>query len=168
MADNDGKIYITISDRRFGTNKAEADEQNKTEKQQGDKESSQESLFGKFVYHQFFNLVESQAKQAVNYSIANIGNFTGDYTKQTHVAETMNILGMLKGLVVAGAAGGAAYGPVGAAISMATFTIAKAISINQQVYAGQVENTRINNDIAQLRTRAGLNSSNNGSRGTEY
>lgn len=165
MADNDGKIYITISDRRFGKNKAEADEQNKIDKRFSSSESSQESLLGRFIQHQFFNLIESQATQAINYSIANIGNFTGDYVKQTQVAESMNILGLVTELGVAGLAG-AKFGPVGVAVSMGTVTLSKVITINQQIYAGQVENTRINNDIAQLRTRAGLNSSNNGSRGT--
>lgn len=164
MADNDGKIYITISDRRFGKNKAEADEQNKQEKTQ--QESSEESAFGAFARHRFFNLIQGQAQQAVNYSIANIGNFTGDYVKQTQVAETMNILGFLGDLAMAGIAG-SKFGAPGIAISVGTIVLGKAITINQQIYAGKVENTRINYDIAQLRTRAGLNSANNGSRGTD-
>ena len=47
MAD-DGKIYITISDKRFGRNKAEADEQNKIDKQ------NQENAASKFIRHKLW------------------------------------------------------------------------------------------------------------------
>lgn len=161
---NDGKIYITISDRRFGKNKAEADEQNKVEKEKEEKNPLKE-----FIQHKFFNLVESQAKQAVNYSISNIGNFTGDYVEQAHVSDTMQILNTMTDIATSFIAGIKMTGsPVGGLVAVAVSSIGRGIGMVEQQYAGYVENVRQNRSIAQLRTRAGLNGSNNGSRGTEY
>ena len=161
MAENDGKIYITISDRRFGKNKAEADEQNKRDKE--GKESSLKS----FAQHKFYNFIQSEAKQAVNYTVANIGNFTGDYIKQQQVSNAVSILNF--GVDVATAAiAGSKFGGGGAAIGTLIVVAAKAITTGEQTFASYAEFTRQNRAINQLRTRAGLNSTNNGSRGTEY
>lgn len=160
---NDGKIYITISDKRFGSNKAEADEQNNL-----DKGKDKKDPIGDFAKHKFFNLVESQAKQAVSYTINNIGNFTGDYVKQTQVSEAMEILNGVIDLGTAALAGFKATGsPYGALIAVGLAAVGKGITFGENLYAGYVENKRINRDIAQLRTRAGLNSLNNNSRGTD-
>ena len=161
MADNDGKIYITISDRRFGKNKAEADEQDKQDKKE-------ENPLKKFATHKFFNMIESQAKQAISYTIGNIGNFTGDYVKQAQVQNSMEIINSMIGLATSAYAGFKLTGSVaGALIAVGTQMISTGISRGEQLYAGYVENARQNRAIAQLRTRAGLNSSNNGSRGTD-
>ena len=159
---NDGKIYITISDKRFGRNKAEADEQNNI-----DKEKDKESPLAKFARHKFFNLIESQTKQAIHWSINNIGNFTGDYVKQQEVSNTVEIV---EGLIDVGVAAlaGAKFGPWGAAIGAGVAIVGKGISFGQQLAAGYSQNVLDNRQIAQLRTRAGLNGTNNGSRGTEY
>ena len=164
MADNDGKIYITISDRRFGRNKAEADEQNKTEK---NKEN--ENPLADFAKHKFRNLIESQAKQAVNYTIGNIGNFTGDYINQTHMSEALNFVNSVLDIGAAAYAGLKYTGHAAGAIIAAGVAVAgKAITTGEQYYAGYVANVRQNRAIAQLRDRAGLDGTNNGSRGTEY
>ena len=161
---NDGKIYITISDKRFGKNKAEADEQNNLEKEQ-----KEENPIAKFAQHKFFNMIESQAKQAVNYTISNIGNFTGDYVKQTQISESMRILNFGVSLATSAYAGLKMTGsPWGAAIAVGVQVINTGINIGEQYYAGYVENVRQNKSIERLRTRAGLNGANNGSRGTEY
>ena len=162
MADNDGKIYITISDRRFGRNKAEADEQNKQEK-----EDKKEQTLKDFVSHKFFNMIESQAKQAVNYTISNIGNFTGDYIKQAQVSNAVQIINFGIELGTAALAG-SKFGAPGAIAAVAIVATGKLINTGEQLYSQYIENTKQNRDIAQLRTRAGLNSSNNNSRGTEY
>ena len=164
MADNDGKIYITISDRRFGSNVAEADEQNKIDKT---KEDKKESTLQDFAKHRFFNFIESQAKQAVNYSISNIGNFTGDYVGQQHIQDAINIINTMSNIGVAALAG-AKYGPLGAAIGAGIAIAGTGINMSLQYIAGYSQNVLQNRQIAQLRTRAGLNSTNNGSRGTEY
>ena len=164
MANNDGKIYITISDRRFGGNKAEADEQNNL-----DKQKEKKNPLSDFAKHKFFNFIEAQTKQVVNYSINNIGNFTGDYVSQQ---QTQDAVAILSGLMDIGAAAFAGFkysgSPYGALIGAGIAIAGKAISRGQQLAVGYSQNELQNRQIAQLRTRAGLNSSNNGSRGTEY
>ncbi len=162
MADNDGKIYITISDRRFGSNKAEADEQNKT-----DKEKDKDNSLADYAVHQFFNLINSQTKQAVNYTIGNIGNFTGNYITQQHVNEALNFVNAGKNIAMAAFAG-ARYGPYGALLGAAIATIGTGVNYGLEEFSNMLENSRQNRAINQLRTRAGLNSTNNGSRGTDY
>lgn len=159
----DGKIYIIVTDQLpgGGGEPQPGVEQTKEKKQD-------ENLLAKFAYHKFFNLIESQAKQAVNYGINNIGNFTGDYVKQQHVQDSMEIVSFLVDLGTAAYVGLKATGsPWGAAIAVGTALIGKGVNRLEQIYAGQVENNRQNRQIAQLRTRAGLNGTNNGSRGTD-
>lgn len=159
---NDGKIYITISDRRFGSNVSEADEQNKI-----DKEKEQKDPLGDFARHKFFSFIQSEAKQAVNYTIGNIGNFTGDYVMQQHIQEAINVADTLANIGIAALAG-AKYGPYGALIGAGIAIAAKGISYTEQLIAGYAHNAVQNKQIAQLRTRVGLNTTNNDSRGTEY
>lgn len=162
MADNDGKIYITISDRRFGRNKAEADEQNKKEK-----EDKKEQTLKDFASHRFFNMIESQAKEAVYYSIGNIGNFTGDYAKQAQVSSAVQALNLGIELGTAALAG-SKFGAPGAIAAMAIVAVGKTITTGEQLYLQYVEWGKQNRKIERLRARAGLDGSNNGSRGTEY
>lgn len=159
---NDGKIYITISDRRFGTNKAEADAQN-----QVDKEKDNKNPLADYAKHQFFSLIKSQATKVVNASIANIGNFTGDYSHQEYVSDVMSSLNSLVGLGMAAVAGVKMAGPIGGLIAVGVTSISMGVTQGLQLYAGYQQNARQNRDIAQLRTRAGLNSTNNGNRGTD-
>lgn len=161
---NDGKIYITISDRRFGKNKAEADEQNNL-----DKEKEKKDPLKDFAKHKFFNFIEAQAKQAINYSVNNIGNFTGDYVTQQQTQDAVSILSDLADIGVAAFAGFKYSGsPYGALIGAGIAVAGKAINKAQQLAVGYAQNEIQNRQIAQLRTRAGLNSINNNSRGTEY
>lgn len=160
---NDGKIYITISDRRFGSNKAEADEQNNVDKDKDKKEST----FKDFAKHRFFNFIEAQAKQAVQYSVNNIGNFTGDYVAQQHMQDAVSVIGTLTDLGMAALAG-SKYGASGALVAVGITLASKTITYGQQLAVGYAQNELQNRQIAQLRTRAGLNSTNNNSRGTEY
>ncbi len=164
--ENDGKIYITISDRRFGTNKAEADEQNQVDKQKSEKKDSK-GIISDYAKHQFFNMIQSQAKQAVNYTVSNIGNFTGNYQSQRHIQESMQILQFGTDIAMSAIAGAKYGGAWGAVAGVGVALIGKGINFAQEYYAGYVENARTNRDIKQLRTRAGLNGSNNGSRGTD-
>lgn len=164
MATNDGKIYITISDRRFGSNKVEADEQQKQ-----DKEKEKSNPLADFAKHQFFSLIKQQSMQAVNYTISNIGNFTGDYITQEQMQNSMQIISSMMNLATSAYAGFKMTGSVaGAAIAVGAQVIGTGINRVEQLYAGYVANARQNRAIAQLRARAGLNSTNNGSRGTEY
>jgi len=161
----DGKLYITISDKRFGKNVAEADEQNKLDKQ---KESDGKGIES-FLQHRFFNMIEGQAKQAVMYSINNIGNFTGDYVTQQHVSDAVEVANFLVDLGVSAVAGAKMTGSwVGAVVAVGMSLVNKGVSYAESIYAGGVQTRRTNKDIALLRSRAGLNSTNNGGRGTEY
>lgn len=159
---NDGKIYIIVTNQ-LPNGTPEPVPGAGTDK----KEKDSENTFEKFVQHKFFNLIESQAKQAVNYSINNIGNFTGDYVEQAHVSDTMQVLSMMNELTTSFIAGTKMTGtPLGGLVAIAVSGIGRGISSIEQQYAGYVENVRQNRSISQLRTRAGLNSANNGSRGT--
>lgn len=162
---NDGKIYITISDRRFGKNKAEADEQNKIDKQKEEKEKR--NPLAEFAEHKFFNFIQAEAKQSIDYTLSNIGNFTGDYVTQQHVQNAMSIASVLSNIAMAAYAG-SKFGPWGAAIGAGVVIAGTAITKTQELFLGYSQNNLQNKQIEQLRTRAGLNSSNNGSRGTEY
>ena len=162
MAKNDGKIYITISDTRGGKGGPGTGEVPVK------KEKEKKNPLADYAKHAFFNLIESQAKQAVTYTISNIGNFTGDYISQTHVQDSMEVLNSVINLGMSFAGGTVATGsPIGGLIAVGTQLIGKGISTGMQYYAGYVENVRINKNINLLRTRSGLNSSNNGSRGTD-
>lgn len=160
---NDGKIYIIVTDQLPGGGGPLVPDQPKQPKEEKD------NALADYAKHRFFNFIEGQAKQAINYTVNNIGNFTGDYIQQQHVQDNLAAANWLINVGNAALAGfkvtGSPYGALlGAGIAVAT----SAISYGQQYYAGYLENARLNKNINQLRTRAGLNSSNNGSRGTEY
>ena len=159
----DGKIYIIVTDRLPGGMSPIPDDENNKEK------SSKEGALGKYAQHKFFNLIESQAKQFVSYSINNIGNFTGDYIQQQQTQSAKQGIDFLVNVGQSAFAGWKISGgsPWGAAIGAAIAVAGSAINYAEQIYAGSVENRRQNLAIAQLKTRAGLNSTNNSSRGTD-
>lgn len=166
MDENDGKIYITISDKRFGRN--EPDTPTLTTPGQADKEKDKGNPLADYAKHQFFSLIKSQATQAVNYTISNIGNFTGNYVSQMHTQDSVNLLNTLINYGTSAYAGFKMTGsPIGALVAVGIQAIGSGITKVEELYAGYVQNARQNYAIAQLRTRAGLNSNNNGSRGTD-
>lgn len=156
----DGKIYITISDTRGGGTKPQP-----TPVPGGSREDN--NMLSNFIQHRFFNLVESQAKQAVNYAISNIGNFEGDYINQTHVSDAVRMMNGLASIGMSAWAGLRVGGPIGAVVGAGIDIAGKVITAGEQIYAGYVQNVRQNKAITQLRSRAGLNDTHNGSRGTE-
>ena len=159
----DGKIYIIVTDQLPNGSGPITPDGN----QQQNKIKEKKDPLGDYAKHQFFNLVKNQAMQNLNYSISNIGNFTGDYMKQEHVENMMQAGSFVLSLVTSAVAGWKMTGsPWGAVIAVAATGISEGISTAQQYYAGLVENARKNRDIALLKTRAGLNSTNNGSRCT--
>lgn len=159
----DGKLYIIVTDQLpGGTGPLTPDKPSDTNK-------DRESALADFAKHKFFNLIENQAKQAVSYTISNIGNFTGDYLQQEQTSFAVQLIS--DGIDIANAAWAGAKltgSPWGALIGAGVAVIGKTYNYGMQIYAGYMENVRQNKQIAQLRTRAGLNSTNNGSRGTEY
>lgn len=157
----EGKIYIIV------TNQLPGGGGEPTPGGDGEKKDKKQTTLQDFIQHRFFNFIESQAKQAINYSISNIGNFTGDYITQQHVSDAMQFVSFGLNLGTAALAG-SKFGVPGAVVAVALTLAAKTITTTEQLLAGSVENARQNREIRQLRTRAGLSSSNNGSRGTEY
>lgn len=159
MADKN-KLYITISDERGGGG------QIPTPKPDGAKQDQKDNALGRYAEHELFHLVKNSAVQAVNFSLANIGNFTGDYITQRKVNEAKQAV---SGLVSIGMStiAGAQYGWVGAIVGFAVGTISTVSSGIYQDITNRVENQKLNWSISQIRERSGLNSVYDGSRGTE-
>lgn len=157
----DGKIYIIVTDQLpNGQGPVTPD---KTEKKE-DKESAMKD----FAAHKFFNFIQSQSKQVVNYTISNIGNFTGNYIAQDHVNDAMNFINFGVEAVTAAIAGAKYGGVYGAVVAAGAVIATKAITTAEQYIAGAIENDHRNRIVAQLRSRGGANALDNGSRGTEY
>ena len=163
MAD-DGKIYILITNKLPGGTQPTP---TPTPDGGSGTESDNESALSKFAMHQFFNFVESQAKQAVSYSISNIGNFTGDFNEQRQVTALMTLAGKAISLgtsIVAGAKIGGVPGAIVAGV------FATSSMIIQDVRAERLKSfadAKKNHQIEQLRQRSGMYSLMDGSRGTE-
>lgn len=151
----DGKIYITITDEPVGNNGTDTKE-TKEEKEKG-------SLFGDFAKHQFFNFIESQAKQFMNYSIGNIGNFTGNYQTQRQIQESLRIGNMVKGIGMAMIAG-AKFGLPGALIAGGIAIASQAINLAYEDHALTVQTKQQNREIDMMRKISGLDGLTNGSR----
>lgn len=156
MAD-DGKLYIIISDKREGAEISSSFSVQSADVQTGNnlkKESNQ-----KYSTHRFYNFMESQAKQAVMYSLHNIGNFTGDYITQRRVNESLQAVNIISNIAIAGISAG----PVGAAIAAGSTLITAGFNELTNV----INYTKISHNIDVLRKRSGLNIYEDGSRGTE-
>jgi len=156
---SDGKIYITISDTRTG----EVLGGTNIQVPKAPKSENNENVLKDFAKHQFFNLIESEAKQMVNYSLSNIGNFTGDYNAQREVNFGLSALGFVRSLGM-GAIAGAQYGPVGAAIGVGVMAISQTINFGLQLHSQNLEIRKQNYSINQLRQLSGLDGLTNGSR----
>lgn len=146
---NDGKIYITISDKR-GTGDGvipEAPEQQKQKKEQ----PSQWNYFK----DSFVRFAEQQAMQAINYTVSNIGNFTGNYLAQQNTQAAVSAIKQAVGIVSA-----FAVNPIAGAIAVAS----TAINFGYSEYTANYNNRKQNREIAILRERSGLDTLTNGSR----
>ena len=102
----------------------------------------------------FIHYAINQAKQIVNYGISNIGNFTGDYTKQQQVQQSVDLLSDIAGIGVAFATNWVAG--VIAIAGTTTKQVMGVISENQQMVHAERERQ-------YLLERSG-NSTKNGSR----
>ena len=113
------------------------------------------------------NTTKQIAKQAVTFSISNIGNFSGDYITQTHVKQSFDALSGLASVGM-GALAGFKYGggPIGAVIGASLAVVSQTITGITNIISGMVDNSKINYEIAQLKDRSGLNTYVDGSRGT--
>ena len=105
----------------------------------------------------FANVAFNNIRQVVNYSVSNVGNFTGDYIMQ---AQMQNIMSVVGDITTLGA--GIAAGPVGIGVAIAGLTVKYGLQIATEI------NTERHNNIQYeyMLARSG-NAVLNGSRGTE-
>lgn len=157
----DGKIYITISDRRGGSGAGVSSD--------ADTESSKkETSVGKYVQHRFFNFMEGQAKRFVSYSVGNIGNFTGNYQAQRDIEVTVGALSFAINLASAAYTGAKAGGWVGAVVALTTATLSEGANIGYREYSEWFQNKKDNHNIDMMRKRLGLEGLTDGSRTGGY
>lgn len=154
----DGKIYITISDTRTGEGGGDKEPKEKKPRR------TQEEILRDFAKHQFFNFIENEAKQMVNYSLSNIGNFTGDYNAQRQVNFARSAINVATGLVTSAYMGFAVGGPVGALIGAGISAASQVINFGLQLNSESIEIKKQNYNIQQLRQLSGLDGLTNGSR----
>lgn len=159
MADN-SKLYITISDERGG------DGQTPTPKPNGEKKEDGDTL-GRYIEHEMFHMAKQMATQAANFAISNIGNLSGDYAFQRKVNEVKQFASGIMSIGMATVAGAKYGGAVGAVIGFVTGTASTMMGGVFNVIQNNIENTKTNYEISQLRDRSGLNAVLDGSRGTE-
>lgn len=147
----DGKIYITITDARTGEVIKDTDKPTPTPTK-----PSEEKDKTSIAKHQLWHFIENEAKQMAQYTISNIGNFTGDYNAQRQINFGLSVLNSAKNIGLAALYGG----PVGAGIAVASMTI----NFGLQLHSENLEVKKQNHNIDQLRQLSGLDGLTNGSR----
>lgn len=161
MATENGRIYITISDKRNGGGGGDGDD----EKEKKHKKSDEEVL-ADYIKHSFFSMIKSQAKQMVNYTVSNIGNFTGDYQAQREIQASMQSLNVGVSLATAFLGGTIATGgnPIGGVVATVITATAQAVNFGLQEHTNRVVTRNQNYNISQLREISGLDALTNGGR----
>ena len=166
---NDGKIYIYISHEPPASGQGGADDGGNGDSgnDSGTTTTNNDSLINHWARSHLLNTTKQIAKQAVTFSISNIGNFSGDYITQTHVKQSFDALSGLASVGL-GALAGFKYGggPIGAVIGASLEVVSQTVTGITNIISGMVENSKINYEIAQLKDRSGLNTYVDGSRGT--
>lgn len=166
---NDGKIYIYISHEPPASGQGGADDGGNGDNgnDSGTTTTNNDSLINHWARSHLLNTTKQIAKQAVTFSISNIGNFSGDYITQTHVKQSFDALSGLASVGL-GALAGFKYGggPIGAVIGASLEVVSQTVTGITNIISGMVENSKINYEIAQLKDRSGLNTYVDGSRGT--
>lgn len=156
MANNDGKIYIILTNQTNGEGSSLLNSSKQVDKTEQNNNAS-------LIRHQFYNFVESQAKSIANYTLANIGNFTGDFNVQREVNNNLQIIGILGNIATATILG-AKYGPVGALSGFVIATASTAVNFGLQERSNMFANKQMNHDIGMLREISGLDNLTNGGR----
>ena len=166
---NDGKIYIYISHEPPASGQGGPDDGGNGDSgnDSGTTTTNNDSLINHWARSHLLNTTKQIAKQAVTFSISNIGNFSGDYITQTHVKQSFDALSGLASVGL-GALAGFKYGggPIGAVIGASLEVVSQTITGITNIISGMVGNSKINYEIAQLKDRSGLNTYVDGSRGT--
>ena len=161
MSNTDGKIYIYVTNKL--PNEAGAVASNGTGKQ--DKQDSE--LLSHWARAKLIGTVKGVANGCVNYSLNNIGNFTGDYITQMNVDNALNNLNNIANIGLTALAGFKIAGPIGAVISGSLALISSGVNSALNIRSMQIANNKMNYEIQQLKVRSGLNTLLDGSRGTE-
>lgn len=152
------KLYITISDKRGEGGGGGVDSEKEKEKEN--------DTLGRYAEHEVFHFLKSTASKTINYSISNIGNFTGDYITQRKVNMCKDALDSAVSIGMTTLVG-SKYGPAGAVIG---FVVGVASEFTGSIFediSNRADNVKANYNIEQLRERVGLNTLIDGSRGTE-
>ena len=164
MTEDQGKkIYIVITDQRPDSNGTGGANTGSN----ADNDKSERNQLKRYAEHQFYNFIKSESQTAANYTINNIGNFTGNYQTQR---EIQNVVGHANGLVSLGESaiyGASIGGLAGAAIAVGISLVSSLINFGLESYSIGIAEKKTNYAIEQLRARSGLNTLNDGSRGTE-
>lgn len=159
---SDGKIYITISDARTGEVIKDTNISVPSEPKQ--KKKTEEEKRNDFIRHQLFHLIENEAKTMVNYSISNIGNFTGDYNAQRDINYALSATGVMTSIGLGAWQGAKIGGIPGAIIGASAVTLSQAVNFGLQLRSQNLEIRKQNYNINQLRQLSGLDGLTNGSR----
>ena len=99
-----------------------------------------------------------------NYSLSNIGNFTGDYNAQRQVNFARSAINVATGLVTSAYMGFAVGGPIGTIIGAGISAASQVINFGLQLNSESIEIKKQNYNIQQLRQLSGLDGLTNGSR----
>ena len=166
----DGKIYITISDTRGGSNEVET--ANAAAKNNAN--SSGKTALGLMAFNKFIDFAQTEANQYVNFTIGNIGNFTGSYSAQKEMEVTMKYLNYFSNLGISSVGTfinftAASGSPLAGGIAATAEVILKgAITLIDkgifQEKAEQFNMRRTNRNISLMRQRLGLEGLTDGSR----
>lgn len=180
----DGKIYITISDTRGGGSGGgdgripgrDADDTTPGGSG-GDRNPSpypSEMLANtikenKYLTHEAIHFLRAESMALINNYIGTIGERTGNYLAQQNAQVAVGLAGKMAGIAMAGATGFKLSGgnPLGMAfgVGVASLLSMTNMDLSWRSYERQIK--KQNMDIAEVRRRAGLDSLNDGSRGTE-
>lgn len=155
---NDGKIYITISDKRGSDTTPQSKGVSSGGNNSGGniiKDLSPTNMLSNLIGHETAHFVVGEAKKLATYSLSNIGNFTGDYQSQRNINNALNIGNKLAGIAVS-----FAINPVLGLFSIATTATNMALDMHSQ----DVQIHKQNTEIDRLRALSGLDQTTNGSR----
>lgn len=158
---NDGKIYITISDRRDGDGPGLPN--NVQENEEKDKFS-----LATYAGTVLMKTLVNNTKKTVMYTINNIGNFTGNYRLQKDISEAIQLgesvlsigRSFLAGTIVSG--GNPIVGLIAAGADLIGQGVNLALQENSSLFAIKMQNY----EIDKIRELSGLNTLKDGSRGT--
>lgn len=166
MATDSNKLYIVISDSPSSSNQ-EGENQTASEKKEDEKKNKKAETLNTYIQQQFLNEIKTQAIQAVNYSISQYGNLTGNYVAQRNMQVAQKVINNIISIGTAAIGGATIAGPWGAVIGAGLAITNQVISYGYQTFGEYVSNIKQNREINILRDRSGLNSYLDGSRGTE-